>query len=251
MAALDTAISSAQAIQRDRESGQYDLFGDMGTSDQISGAGDNIPEMDEWDENVKLKFEKETIGFYITGHPLSAYAEEIQSYININLEELTRTNDRSDARICGVINNINEKITKRGDRMAFITLEDLTGTAEVIVFSDIYNKSQDILKGDTPVFIVGSLEKQEEEEKAKIIAREIMDLEQAKTKFTGLTKDQLHRLKNLVLQNRGDTDAFLHMIIPNKSETIMKLPGHLKVNPSRNLAENVDHYFGYQVTYFR
>ncbi len=132
------------------------------------------PEIDEWAEKEKLRKEKEMLGFYITGHPLADYSKLVKHIVTCSIQKLPGQKDKSQVKIAGAIESIQIKRTRKGDRMAILKVEDLTGSTEVVVFPDVFNKTSHILKDDEPLLISGSVEVNEYT--AKTIAQEIVTL---------------------------------------------------------------------------
>jgi DNA polymerase III subunit alpha len=151
---------------------------------------------------------------------------------------------------------VKEINTRKGDRMARITLEDLTGFIEIVVFPDIYKDTSFFLKGDEPLLITGTVAI--EEENVKIIAKEIVPISEAKEKPTvnvhftvetsSASRERLERLKDILLNHRGNSRAFLHVVVPDRSETIISLGEDFRLNPSELLVREVEELFGYQAT---
>ena len=143
--------------------------------------------------------------------------------------------------------------------MAFVTLEDLKGSVDVTVFSSIFERSAQLLRGQVPILLKGKLERAEDT--VKILAAEIVSLSQGKEMFTKsihfrlaipeLNNDKLNRLKEILQLNKGNCRSYLHLIIPNQSETIISLPDDLMVNPSDFLIEQVQEIFGSNTIYLQ
>jgi len=254
MGALDDAIEAAGAIQRDRTNGQINMF------DIFKGAGEvdlnaKFPNIEEWSENQLLTYEKEVLGFYITGHPLTRYEEDIKRYANTNTLDIVEFNDGAEIKIGGMVSSIKEINTRKGDRMARVTLEDLKGFIEIVVFPDIYKETSFFLKGDEPVLISGTLAM--EEENPKVIAKKIIPLSEAKEKLSAdvhftvktssVTREQLERLRDILLNHHGNSEAFLHLVVPNCGETVISLGEKFRLTPSEVLFKKVEELFGYQV----
>ena len=102
------------------------------------GRGRSYPEMDEFPENQLIAFEKETIGFYISRHPLASYQEEIKKITRDDTSTLSKRQNGDEVKICGLVSELKEIVTKKGDRMAFLTLEDMKGFVEVILFPEVF-----------------------------------------------------------------------------------------------------------------
>jgi DNA polymerase-3 subunit alpha len=259
MAVLDEAMDIGQKLQREKESGQVSLFGteEIVVSAQGNGYG-SLPDVPEWAENILLSFEKEALGFYITGHPLARHNDLIRRFSTCDTSSLNERGDRETVRICGLVASLSEKMTKRGDRMAIVILEDLTGSVEVVVFPEAYASCAEILAGDEPILVTGSLEIGEES--CKIKATEVVLLSEVKTAQTsrvhvrlttpGLDIDQFRALRSLLLRHRGTCDVMVHVQIPNRSETVIRLPENLRVAPTDEIIDDTTRLFGYNVVSF-
>jgi DNA polymerase-3 subunit alpha len=252
MASLDKAIERAQRFQKDRLSKQinmFDLFGTYGTSDGKEEVFPNIP---EWSEEELLSYEKEALGFYISKHPLNRFKDYLLKYTNADTLAIVNQANNREIRIGGIISKKREITTRKGDRMCFITLEDLKGITEVIVFSDLYKTCSTLLKGDQPILVVGKVGT--DGDNVKIIANHILPFSEAHTlsplsthlilNLNEINKNQLQQLKNLILSYPGDSQAFLHLVSPQKSETIISLGNGFKVNPSPQLFNEIKRLFG-------
>ncbi len=255
---LDVAMARASSVQRDREIGQGGLFEMVGAPETDSSYA-QIPEMVPWSEHQLLAYEKETLGFYISGHPLAQYSSLLKLYATASTDTLTTLNDGAEVKIGGVVAALREITTKKGDRMAFVTLEDLKGMADIIVFPELYMKSLEILKGDQPIFITGTVDI--DEERAKVLGNDIMLLSETPAKLTKTvhfklaasetSAKQMQNLKSVISRFKGDCKVFVHLTIPEKSETVMELPPDLRVAPSLQLVSTVEKIFGHNVTYFQ
>jgi len=257
-AGLEEAMDIGQRLQRELDSGQDSLFG----SQEILSVGGNgygeLPDIDEWDEKSLLSYEKEILGFYVTGHPLARYSDSIKRFATCGASELSERTDKEQVRVCGIISGIKELITKKGDRMAFVTLEDLSGSVEVIVFPEVYTASMDLLKGEDPLLISGELDVGEEA--CKILATEVALLRDVKETMAkrvhirlttpGLEEMQMRQLKGIVQRYRGNCDVQLHIVIPNRSETVISLPDQLKMSATDEALADAEALFGYSVMNF-
>ncbi len=255
MATLDRAMELAYSRQRDQQSGQSRLFDLLGEAQQQP----QLEEVPAWPERQMLSYEKETLGFYITGHPLMQHEQLLEQYSTVNAVTIADANDKQEVRLGGVCVKLREITTKRGDRMGFTTLEDLKGTVEIVVFSDVYQESHALIKeSDKPVFIIGQADA--DGETSKVIAKEIFPLEEVSQKLTKsvhfflhqaeTTPNHLAQLKNVIGRYKGGCPAFLHFIEPEKTETVLALPDNLRLNPTTNLVADVKKLFGHNVTKF-
>ncbi|MBI5049786.1 MAG: DNA polymerase III subunit alpha, partial [Nitrospirae bacterium] len=172
MFALNSILDTALRSQRIKVSGQGSMFELHQPSESM------LPNMEEWKEQELLMMEKEAIGFYITGHPLSRYEEKLKEFSVIPTCELQDMQDKDEVNIGGMLRNIKRIQVKRtGDLMAYYTIEDMYGTVEVTVFSDLYRESASTIAQDTPLLIRGQINKTDKG--LKVIARKIVPIEDA------------------------------------------------------------------------
>ena len=175
-------------IVKDRKSnlaGQMSLF-DIADDSQKEEFDIRMPEVGEYTEEMKLAFEKEVLGIYLSGHPLESYQELWQKYItnhtnDFALEEETnavRVTDQATAIVGGMISNKTVKYTKTNQVMAFLELEDLVGTVEIVVFPRDYEKYGSLLAEDAKIFVKGRVSVEEDKD-AKLICEQIVGFDEA------------------------------------------------------------------------
>ena len=255
MLALETAIEKAQQDQRAKENPQMNMFGMLETEEKK----EDFMEIEEWPENQLLSNEKDVLGFYLTGHPLARFEKLLNQYATISTTDFRGKVHKSEVRLGGVVSQLKEINTRKGDRMAFATVEDLNGFMEVVVFADLYKERIILIKSGEPILVVGRLEL--EGEKGKIIAQDIIPLEEAQEGLSkrvhfrvntlGLTQEQLKKLKIIFEQSQGECEVYLHLVVPNKGETILQLPDEFCILLSKKLINEVTDLFGYQVMEFQ
>ncbi|OGP53859.1 MAG: DNA polymerase III subunit alpha [Deltaproteobacteria bacterium RBG_13_52_11] len=248
MLVLDEALEQGQARQRERRGGQSALFDGLQSPHGLTP----LPDIEEWSEHQLLSFEKEVLGFFLTSHPLIRYQEDIRELTTADTETLAEMVNGTQVSIGGLVAEVKEISTKKGDQMAFLSLEDMKGRVEVIIFPDLFRTVRPYLKVDVPVLIRGVLDKGEERHKVK--ASSLVPLDEAKKekvskvhfrlRTPGLSKDQLLRLKEILEENKGGCEALLHLIVPHQSEVIMALSPALAVEPSEQMRRSVEGLFG-------
>jgi DNA polymerase-3 subunit alpha len=258
MAGIEEAMEFGQKVQREKAAGQESLFGAEEIVSHHGNGYGQLPAIDEWAENVLLGFEKEALGFYITGHPLARHAAAIKRFATCDTAGLQERTDKEEVKVCGIVAGLKELTTKKGDRMAFVTLEDLSGFVEMVVFPEVYLASSELLKGEEPLLVSGTLDVGEET--VKLMANEIVSLRDVKERLTrrvhfrittpGLDEDQLRALKSVMARHRGNCEALIHLIIPNRSETVIGLPENMKVAASDEIMDDAEKLFGYNVVTF-
>jgi DNA polymerase-3 subunit alpha len=248
LANLDQAIERGQKAQRDRDSGQITMF----EGALASETEDPMPEVEPWSEQQRLAFEKESLGFYITGHPLEKYRKELERYVTVDLGRLEEMSEGQEVKVAGMKQSMREISTKKGDRMAFLTLEDLHGSAEMIVFADAFTRAGHILSSEGPFVVQGIVDSNGD--KPKIKASEVELLEDYRQKVTseiqinlstiGLSRDDLIKLKDVLARHKGDCAVRLKLTIPTKAESVISLSEEFKVGSSDELVNDVERIFG-------
>jgi len=257
LAGLETAMDWAQQLERQRSNSQMIMFGSL---QPTGGNGAPLPpDVPEWPDGQRLAFEKETLGFYLTGHPLTPHAATLGRLATTDSQRIREVPDGQEIIIGGVVNALKEINTKKGDRMAFVTLEDLQGVVEVIIFSELYKNSALLLKGEDPVFIKGRVDVGEES--IKIIANEVFPFEQAVNRLTasvhlrvrseGLGREDLVAIKEIFQDCRGNCPAYLHLILPEKREAVIILGDEWKLGTSEQLVQRMRDLLGYEAVSFQ
>jgi DNA polymerase-3 subunit alpha len=268
MGALDDAMRAGQAFQRDSQSSQIDIFGLLGGRSDGSKKSDGAyPQVEPWSSQQSLAFEKEALGFYISGHPLDKFDRVIKKISSGTISDIKEKPAAGDVRIGGVVSALKLKNTKKGDRYAGFHLEDKTGFIEVIAWPDVYRKSAELLGSDEPILVNGRLEAGEE--RIQVFANEITSLAQEASKGrpngngkprgqsdrvhfyveTEISNDELIRLRETLLDHPGPCTVFLHFLSPAKNETVVELPHQVRVASSPELAETVKRVFGMRVSF--
>jgi DNA polymerase-3 subunit alpha len=276
MAALDDAVAAGQRFQEEQNSAQVSLFGDLPETTGGTKTVRKLPVVDEWLDKEKLGYEKEALGFLITGHPLDRYVHDIKRFASAEITRLTDLPENSEVRVCGIVTSLKEITTKKGDRMGFVTIEDLTGQIEITVFSDMYIQFNHLLKCDDPLLITGKLEKGEKGCKLLVmkpqegngrkfpgqvsVNGDIKLLAEAQEQQTTrisltlrlpeLTNEKLAPIRQLLENHPGTLPVQLLLEIPARSQTVIKLPEHLKVAASDEFRLAVERCVGYNAAIF-
>jgi DNA polymerase-3 subunit alpha len=251
MASLEDCVDCGQRLQKEKADPQIGLF-DM-QADQHAINLPPIPEIDEWDEKQLLAFEKESLGFYITGHPLNEYNDILEKFTNTNSLILKEQNDGNDVRIGGLIRSTKIIKTKRGDLMAFVTLEDLHGSVEIIVFSTLYAKVHDLLTEDSSILVRGHLQK--DENSVKILADTLIPIDKAEETWstsihfnldiTRNEKELLEKLKDIFRRHPGSCRGYVHLLNPEKTETVIALSDATRLKAGSSLIREANRLLGY------
>ena len=158
-ACIEDSLAAASASHKDRASGQVSLFDDL-PAPAAKSAAHAVP---AWSEHERMSFEKELLGFYVTGHPLDGYARGIAAGGYQPITALPELDDRASFRIAGVITQVDKKFTKKeGKPFGVVFVEDLTGTLEVVVWNEVYSKVGDDLVAGRAIGLQGTLDKRDD-----------------------------------------------------------------------------------------
>ena len=172
---LNNALQAAEQHGQRAASGQADIFGGTTVVADVHAYA-SAP---EWTEEQRLAGEKETLGLYLTGHPIARFAEELARLTEATIAELKPTKDRA-VVVAGLVVGIRSMQTRRGDRMAFITLDDRTGRLEIAVFSELFGQCRELLVKDALLVVEGQVSVDEYTGGFKMSADKVYNIEQAR-----------------------------------------------------------------------
>src|SRR5437764_410744 len=153
--AIEAALAQGAAAQRDRESGQFSLFGGGRGRGEPEAPEERVFGKEEWSERERLAKEKEALGFYITGHPLARYADDVKRYATHTCASLATAKGFEKVAVAGIVTGYRERLTKTGKKIGFAVLEDLTGTRDLVLYEDVLQRFEELLKGDDPLLVRG------------------------------------------------------------------------------------------------
>ena len=180
MATLPEAIAAADQHAKAESFGQSDMFGLLTTEpEQVEQAFADVP---KWPEKVWLEGEKETLGLYLTGHPINQYADEIRNYIDGRLVDLRPTGKDQMSTAVGLVLGVRVMTNKKGRRWAIVTLDDKSARMDVRFFPDMYEQFESILESDRILLIKGQVSFDDFSGGNTITARDAMDIVQAREK---------------------------------------------------------------------
>jgi len=159
MAAVNDAVARGQSAQRERDSGQTSMFEMFGGS--VAAQAGDLPDVDEWPERDLLAYEKEALGFYLSGHPLDRHARVISMLSTATAAEISEGEHGTPVVAGGLVTEVRTAFTQRGSKMAFVTVEDLTGTFDVVVFAEAYDAARDLLEPDRVIMVDGCVSRRD------------------------------------------------------------------------------------------
>lgn len=255
MECYEVIIDSAQVRFKERESGQSSLFDQFSAGQKensiFAGEYDVIPDVPEWDHKELLSYEKETLGFYITGHPLLRFSQNLTKIANTDSLSISERKDRDNVVFGGVVSSIREVTTKKKDVMAYVNIEDMKGSITTIFFADIYRKAFDLLHREDPVLIKGMIDAGEEG--VKVIATDVtalidgLDKPYQEVRFridvNTSSEEDIIKLNHLLQQHTGKCDGYIH-IMDDKSEVVIYLGKDFKLELSNHLKTGADSILG-------
>lgn len=246
---VETAIAYGQDIQEQILRGQSNLF-DAGGAKILHRPALKATAI--WSETDKLSRERSVLGFYVSGHPLFKYRDEIEGLATARLDQAQMVKPNSSIRVCGIISDIKKKIDKRGNTMAFVTIEDFTGKADCIVFSDAYQKYTSLLHIGSIVMMTGKNDGNEEA--IKVIVNEIISIEDVRKKYSkGViitinldtsTENDAFELVKLIERHQGNCQCLLNLSGSGLANNSIYLTRKYTVNPDRQFTDGVKKIFG-------
>ncbi len=252
-ASLEDALEYGQRIQKEKMDPQMGLFG--GGEQPLVINAPALPDIPEWDEKQLLAFEKESLGFYISGHPLNRHEALLDKFTNSNAVSLKDIQDGGAVRIGGIVRSTKVITTKKGHLMAFVTIEDMHGSVEVTIFSRVYLAVNELLVEDLPLLIEGVVQK--DEQSVKLIADTVIPIEKAEETWTAsvhfnletarTVRADLEELYEILQLHPGSSRAYLHLRSAENTDSVIELPDSLKLKAGSALTRAVNGLLGYNV----
>ncbi len=256
---FEKMIDEILKVKKDRESGQYSLFDVQDSGQQEVLVGDirkQSQDYEEFNQKELLGFEKEMLGLYISGHPLLEFEQTLQGLDKI--QDLSSLEDKSHVQVGGVVSAIKSIYTKNNKQMVFVTLEDISDSAEVVVFPTVLEKYKEFLEEDKTVMVKGRLDKKEDQ--FKIIASQVSQLQKVQkpqkkaekyTRVKLMVKKEhldhhfIDRLYGFLSQGRGKMGIDLAVIEegPQNHEKTFRLPDRFRTDLDRRTVEKLREAF--------
>ncbi|NEE03110.1 DNA polymerase III subunit alpha [Phytoactinopolyspora halotolerans] len=242
-AIVDDTVDAVITVKRNEAIGQFDLFGGAG-SEESAGLEISVPELAEWDKKIKLGYEREMLGLYVSDHPLLGLEHVLTASVDRPISALTDENEvpsGTSLTIGGLITGIQRKVTKRGDTWAIATVEDLEGAIECLFFPATYQLYATQLVEDEIVLVKGRLDWRDESPQFMASELTMPDISEAPTgplvvtmPVARCTPPVVERLKDVLVTHPGATEVHLKLTGSEKV-TVMRLADGLRVTPSSAL----------------
>ena len=257
-AQIDRTLARAASVISDRQHGQSSLFGAL--EERAQALPDSITSLPEWPEHDLLAHEKELLGFYVTGHPLTPYASILEKYTLAKTATLAQLQNRSVTRIGGLIAAVQNGVSKKsGKPYSMVTLEDLDGSVQILCMNENYDKYRELLVPGKAVLVIGEVNTGDD--KPKIFPQEIMALDDAPRRFTKqvhlrlntahLKPEHLESVLDLAAAHAGKCPLFLCFVRPTGGVVFVETHEKFSVMPSRQLQAAADKLFGEETYYAR
>jgi len=252
MAGLETAIKTASRKQEDRRRGQGSLFDSLA---KTPGAGTEqaLPSVPEWPEKQLLEYEKEALGFYMSGHPLAEYEATLRQHATARVSDIPRLRQDSRLVVGGLITQVQRTTSKAGDAMAHVELEDLDGsTVRAVAFPKVYEKVQAQLTPDRIVFLRGRADLRMD--RTCVLIDDVIPVERAQQipagrvtitlERAGLNETTLVRLRDLVRKYPGECELLLRIAFPKDRHVLIRAGKGLSVASSKRFSRAVERLVG-------
>jgi DNA polymerase-3 subunit alpha len=261
IAALDIAMKQAHKTQERKAIGQLSLFDNV----EEVPRKQELPNVPEWSDSELFAYEKECLGFYLSGHPLSTYEDIIKYYTTADSSTLSECFYGTEVFMAGMISSVRNTTTKKNDPMAFFTLEDLEGVTDAVVWPKYYEQCSKAISEDAIVWVRGTVnpgrsrinsaddsEEQEEEER-QLEVSEILPISEVKDKQTfavnitipqgKINKDTMASLREICKQYKGEYDLILHLITQKHGEVILQAD-NVKVSYNDSFVTQIEEFLG-------
>ncbi len=247
VASLDRAVAMGQKKAKEKAQGMISMLDMLGGKNEEEAppqltADEDVP---EWPDEEKLRLEKEALGFFLSSHPLLRYRHELKRMRLNNIAELRELPGGMIVRVAALVTSLREYINKKGDKMAFLQLEDLTGTGECTLFSNVYLQARDLLGGDRPLIFEGKVDvrtrpgEEDAPRESKMLAESVKPLDECLSEClepahiradeAQCGQDRLDALKGVLAGHPGRVPVMLEVVLP-EAMCALKLGDKYKVS---------------------
>lgn len=250
VAGLERVLELSSKTQREKAKGQLSFFDQDLKQNGFKEDKNNLPQVREWPEPQVLAFEKEMLGFYVSGHPLARYAGKLKRFASTSIANLSEHSDGEELKLIGLIAKVKQTVTRaKQEKMAILKLEGLEGSVEVLVFPQTFQKVSRYIQSSTVVLVSGRLNLREET--PKIVANDLFPIEEVYKLITsmninlsGLQENLFESLKELLCAYSGTTPIYLHLNTSNKARVQLVVGEGFFVNPTERLIQDIENLIG-------
>lgn len=252
IASLPSALKLAEQHSRNVQVGMEDMFG---MAAQVESSPAKYLQQPDWSEDQRLACEKQTLGLYLTGHPIDRYLEELSKFTSSRIVELKPTKEQT-VIVAGLIIAMRTMNTRRGDRMAFITIDDRSARIELAVFSDTYQTYRDLLAKDKLIVVEGEVSVDDYSGGYKMSARSIHDINQAREHFSRrllVNIDEKKAMNGFINELKTALSPYVDGRCPvtlayqrNDASAKINLGQEWRVRPTDELLQRLDDMLGHE-----
>jgi DNA polymerase-3 subunit alpha len=249
-ASIDASLDLGQKRRAEREAGQASLFGGKPSDPEPPSL--EPPDVPEWDERTRLAGEKASLGFYVSGHPLASHRELLDEFGTHTTATLREAESASEVAIGGVLNEPRRRKSRKGEWWCTVSLEDLTGSVELLVFPKAYAACQTVLEPEAIVMVTGRVEV--DEDRVRVMVDALCPLDRLRERQVesvhmrldapALDEELVDRLLRTVEAHRGEARLYFEVARPGAYRLVALAESTLKVAPSRRFAEEVEALVG-------
>jgi DNA polymerase-3 subunit alpha len=250
MAIATKASNLAQSAQQRADLGQTTMFEGEESSNELYP---DLPDIESWSQSEILNREKEVLGFYISGHPLTKYEEEVKAFSRPRIKNLSETDSGQTVRLCGIITDVKNLLDRKNNQMAFFRLEDFSENIRVIVFSEPFQEHRPLIQNDQMVVVTGTLDRKDDSDEVTLLATHLLPLEKARAKLTKrialnidtrqITDDKMDKLKMIFEKFPGSCRLYLNITTENGNELLVR-SNRYEINPTLDFIHNIRQIIG-------
>ena len=265
--AVELAVQYGQKMAADKMAGMISLFGEPG-GDGAAGIEPTLPVVEPWAKSKMLKEERDAVGFYVSGHPLESFLAESRAFASAQIVDVVAIveqegpaddgwayrNNRPQHTLCGVLTEVQHRVNKSGKPFAICQFEDFTGQAELICFSNSYDKVQRYLMVDEIVLIRGSLEMRGGT--AKVIASDVSPMWKVREQMvkslilrlsvSELRIEQVLKLDELIAQHKGSCKLYFDLVEDSDTQPCRILSRTAVIDPNEEVMRGLSTLFGHR-----
>ncbi|MBN2566228.1 MAG: hypothetical protein JXB46_11010, partial [Candidatus Eisenbacteria bacterium] len=249
---VSAALELGQRAQQERDSGQMSLLDGLSAERADARRPRKLPDASPWSDGEALVREKEVLGMYVSGHPLARYEKELRTFATASISDVAEMEDGEVVRLGGIVTHVKTTSDRKGDTMAFATLEDFTGRLEIVVFSSLYAKNAEYVRRDSALILEGKVSTREDEE-PKIVVSDVVPLGRAHERFVerivisvssvGFEESMLNTIREILVEHEGRCPVDI-VVRASHGEAVTVGTGGLGVEPSRGLVESLQEVVG-------
>jgi DNA polymerase-3 subunit alpha len=256
MAVVPQALQAAGQLQHDRRHGQRNFFEVFDGNDGAAAAASVLPEIPEWPDSEKLRYEKESLDFYFSSHPLAQFEQDIRHFASHTVEQLAELGANQEVILGGILTQMRYQNTKKSrdgnTRYLRCKIEDFTGAAECVMWPSDFARCKETLVEDQPYFVKGTVERTRDQ--PGVVVTRVLTVEQAKRELArGLWvslnvgvhhPDQMEPLGRVLRKTPGHCPVFLHVGDASGRSVHLKLGNEFTINPATVQIEELENLLG-------